>query len=71
MLPKWSPKKIRGLRAEYGEDRRTFGRRMGVSEFTIRCWELGSGVPIGPARLLMSRLEEDLQQGKKRELQPV
>lgn len=67
----WTPKRIKALRSKYGEVQSVFCCRLGVSVSAVRDWEQGIVVPSGPAVLLLDRLEEDLEIGKKRELQPA
>lgn len=66
----WVPDKIRLLRAGYAESQEVFCRRLGVTVDAYRLWEQGRGQPSGPAQLLLSRLEEDLLEGKVREMTP-
>jgi len=56
----WTPDRIRELRGRYGETQKEFVDRLGVDVFTLRYWEQGRGLPSGPARKLMDRLEQDL-----------
>lgn len=65
----WTPERIRDLRQNYGEKQIDFCRRLGVSLGALRNYEQGISRPIGPAELLLSRLEEDLKEGRIRELQ--
>ncbi len=67
----WTAKNIRDLRDKYGEKRSTFCHRVGVSQYTLRDWEQGVASPTGSGHLMLSRLEEDLREGKVRDLQPV
>jgi DNA-binding transcriptional regulator YiaG len=66
---KWTPEKILDLRERYGETQKVFCHRVGVDYTTIRWWEQGRGKPLGSAELLLDRLEEDLINGKIRELE--
>ena len=52
--------KIRELRARYGQTQKEFTERLRVDVFTLRYWEQGRGLPSGPARILLDRLEQDL-----------
>ncbi len=65
----WDSRRIKDLRKRYGEDQDVFCRRLRVSVHSLRHWEQGKGNPIGPVEEVLDRLEEDLQQGKVRELQ--
>lgn len=60
MLKQWNPKQIRELRELYRETQAEFCLRLGVSCVTFRFWENGRYPPMGPARLLLDRLEGDL-----------
>ena len=60
----WIPEKIKSLRKSYGERQEDFCQRLGVALSTLRHWEQGHGEPIGPARKLLDRLEEDLREGR-------
>lgn len=65
----WTPERIRDLRRRYGESQPVFCQRLGVVCGTLRSWEQGRGEPTGSALVLLGRLEEDLIEGKIRELQ--
>lgn len=67
----WPPERIKGLRKAYGEEQDDFCKRLRVSVHALRHWEQARGSPIGPVELLLDRLEEDLREGKIRELQPA
>lgn len=67
----WNSTKIKALRNAYDETQAEFCRRLGVTLSTLKYWEIGRAEPLGPAQLLLSRLEEDLRDGKKRDLQPA
>lgn len=64
----WDAFKIKKLRARYGETRAQFALRLRLCVGTIRNWEQGLGLPIGPAQVVLDRLEQDLD-AKIRELQ--
>lgn len=57
---KWTPEAIRNLRRRYRETQTEFGNRILVSQDAVTYWETGKGAPPGPVRLLLDRLEEDL-----------
>ena len=64
--PMWTAAKIRQLRVEgYGERQEDFCKRLGVALSTLRHWEQGLGEPIGPARILLDRLAQDLKEAKQ------
>ncbi len=70
----WTPDRIRNLREAYGELQTQFIIRLGVSVTTLSMWEQGHGRPNGSAQILLGRLKEDIEAGKKRpipELQPA
>ena len=67
----WSAERIKELRKRYGETQDEFRHRLDVSLDTLRSWEQDKQSPIGPAHLLLSRLEEDFEEGKIRNGQHV
>ncbi len=68
-MNKWTGEKIRRLRDLYGETQAVFCQRVGVGPKILSFWEGGKCQPGGPASIVLSRLEEDLANGKIRELQ--
>jgi DNA-binding transcriptional regulator YiaG len=56
----WPPDRIKALRKRYGETQQEFCERIGVDAWTLRKWEQGLRNPLGPAELLLDRLEEDI-----------
>lgn len=70
-MKRWSGVEIRELRKRYGETQEEFCRRLAVTVDSLRGWEQERGDPIGPAHLLLSRLEEDLETGNVRDPLPV
>jgi DNA-binding transcriptional regulator YiaG len=60
--------KSRKVRKAFGERQEDFCQRLGVAISTLRSWEQGQGEPIGPARILLSRLKEDLEEGRVEEV---
>lgn len=66
----WTGDRIRALRKAYNETQEEFRHRLGVSLGTLKFWELGRGEPLGPAQILLDRLDEDQKNGRIRELQP-
>lgn len=69
MVQKWKPKQIRALRDRHGETQEVFCKRLGVSLVTYRFWENGRHPPMGPARLLLDRIELDLDAQLSRTVQ--
>lgn len=67
----WTGKRIKALRAKYNELQVEFCRRLGVKVGTLREWEQDVTVPPDYGALLLDRLEEDVAEGKVRELQPA
>ena len=55
---------IRALRAEFGESRKAFAERLGVSSSIVYLWESGRSIPSRPA--LVRRIERLLAAGKGR-----
>jgi DNA-binding transcriptional regulator YiaG len=64
----WTPERIKGLRARYGENQPCFAARLRVSTETLRWWEQNKGSPSGPAELYLDRLLEDIDSGQIREI---
>ena len=60
----WTPEKIKQLRKGFGERQEDFCHRVGVTLAALRHWEQGLGEPSGSAQLLLTRLHEDLAEGK-------
>ena len=59
---KWTPERIKQLRKlGYRQRQEDFCLLLGVGLGTLRHWEQGHGEPIGPAQILLDRLEEDLR----------
>lgn len=68
----WTAEKIKALRKKgYNETQEEFARRLRISAAALRNWEQGVNPPIGPAEVLLDRLQEDLDEGKIRQLQPA
>jgi putative transcriptional regulator len=67
----WTAEKIRALRLAYEETQDEFRRRLDVGLGTLRTWEQGKGVPIGPAQKLLTRLQEDLDAGRVQKPAPA
>lgn len=55
------PKEIdaAAIRAKAGLSQAAFAREIGVSLATLRNWEQGRRVPVGPARVLLTLLGKD------------
>lgn len=66
--PKWTPERIKALRDRYSETQEQFRHRFPISLSTLKYWETG-GEPSDMACTLLDRLEEDLQEGRVRQLQ--
>lgn len=49
--------RVREIREKVGEDREQFGRRLGVSQWTITSWETGRRQPSGSAKILLAQIE--------------
>lgn len=65
----WTADRIKALRQRYGEKQEEFCLRLGVGAGALRHWEQDRGEPNGSVQILLSRLEEDLKEGKIRELE--
>lgn len=60
----WSPETIRQLRERYGLTRKQLGELTGVTITTIYLWEMGQRKPSRTAEILLSRIEQELQEKK-------
>jgi putative transcriptional regulator len=58
-VPEIFPERIKILRGHMGMTQKVFGKFMGVSTRAVESWEGGVTKPNGPARRLMSILEDD------------
>lgn len=65
-MVKWMPERVKELRKRYGDIKRVFGARLGVSEDMVWEWESGKRSPTKTIALLLDRLEEDLNAGQPR-----
>lgn len=68
-MNRWPKEKILSLRSNYGESQEDFARRFPVSATAYRNWEQGRMVAPPWIQTLLTIFEEDLHQGRKRELQ--
>lgn len=60
---------VRQLRKKYGLTRKQLGDLMGVTITTIYLWEMGQRNPSRTAEILLSRVEQELQEKKLAERQ--
>ena len=60
----WNPERVRHLREVYGLTRKKLGDLTGVTITTIYLWEMGQRRPSRTAELLLSRIEQELEQNK-------
>ncbi len=58
-VPEILPDRIKNLRRHMGMTQKVFGKFMGVSTRAVESWEGGITKPNGPARRMMSILEDD------------
>ena len=63
-MGEWSPEKVRQLRATHRLTRRELGDLTGVTITTIYLWEMGQRKPSRTAEILLSRIEQELNQTK-------
>jgi DNA-binding transcriptional regulator YiaG len=63
-MGEWSPDMVRQLRKRYGLTRKQLGDLMGVTITTIYLWEMGQRNPSRTAEILLSRIEQELQEKK-------
>jgi DNA-binding transcriptional regulator YiaG len=60
----WNPEMIKQLRERYGLTRKQLGELTGVTITTIYLWEMGQRNPSRTAEILLSRIEQELQEKK-------
>lgn len=58
-VPEMPPERIRRIRAHLQMTQSIFGKFMGVSTRAVEDWEGGRSKPKGPARRMLSMLEDD------------
>ena len=59
----WTAAKLKELRERFAETQAQFAERLGVSVYTVRCWEQEQGdIPL-IAQKFLARLEKDLAGG--------
>jgi DNA-binding transcriptional regulator YiaG len=63
-MEKWNPDMVRQLRKRYGLTRKQLGDLTGVTITTIYLWEMGQRKPSRTAEILLSRIEQELQEKK-------
>ncbi|MGA2464676.1 MAG: helix-turn-helix domain-containing protein [Thermodesulfobacteriota bacterium] len=56
---------IRQFRKKYGLTQRRLAELMGVTITTIYSWESGRRNPGGPAKILLAKVEEELEKKMK------
>jgi len=61
----WTPKQIKTFRVIHKLSRRALGELLGVTGNCINQWERGLRTPSKTAKLLLSRIEQDLQRKRK------
>jgi putative transcriptional regulator len=59
---------IRQFRKKYGLTQRRLAELMGVTITTIYSWESGRRNPGGPAKILLAKVEEELEKKMKKEV---
>ena len=63
-MDSWEPDRIRCLRQAYNLTRKQLGDLTGVTITTIYLWEMGQRKPSKTAEILLSRIEQELQEKK-------
>lgn len=66
-VPEISPERVRAIRKHMGMTQEIFGKFMGVKRRSVESWEGGQTHPAGPARRMMSMLEDDRLQAEMTE----
>ena len=59
---KWTAEEIKALRERYRERQEQFCQRLGVGIDALRYWEQGRGTPNGSAKILLTILEQQLNE---------
>lgn len=54
---KFTPVRVRKIRLQLKQSQADFAHMMGISVATLRNWEQGRRVPVGPARMLLKVAE--------------
>ncbi len=62
----WSAEEIRELRRKYGLTQRALADLIGVTSRSVYYYERRLREPARPTKMLLSRVEEDLQKKTKR-----
>jgi DNA-binding XRE family transcriptional regulator len=60
----WSSERTRQLRKDHALTRKELGDLTGVTITTVYLWEMGQRKPSKTAEILLSRIEQELQQKK-------
>ena len=63
-MAEWNPERVKQLREVYGLTRKKLGELTGVTITTIYLWEMGQRNPSRTAEILLSRIEQELEQNK-------
>lgn len=63
-MKNWTPKQIKKFRKELSLTQTKFGEMVGVVKITVFQWERGERTPSKTAKILLSRIEEDIKNGK-------
>jgi DNA-binding transcriptional regulator YiaG len=58
----WTPKQIKRFRKELSLTQTKFGEMVGVAKITVFQWERGARTPSKTAKILLSRIEEEIKQ---------
>jgi DNA-binding transcriptional regulator YiaG len=61
-MGEWTPQVVKQLREKYGMTRRQLGDLTGVTITTIYLWEMGQRKPSRTAKILLSRIEQELKE---------
>ena len=61
-MKKWTPKQIKTFRKRYSLTQKKLGELTGVSNITVFQWERGERTPSKTAKILLSRIEEEIKQ---------
>ena len=64
-MKSWTPKQVKKFRKDLGLTQTKFGEMVGVVKITVFQWERGERTPSKTAKILLSRIEDDLKNEKR------
>jgi DNA-binding transcriptional regulator YiaG len=64
----WPPERIKAFRKKYRLTQKSLGEFLGVSKISIYQWERGMRNPSRTTQILLSRIEEEMKNQKRKEV---